>query len=194
MEKIDFINLYKISNFKPLEPTRKAIPSEAFSSAVEQFLDERFVGAISVRTGVISAQPIMICADYAAYFFKMLLTYVYGRVYLNTRIDTDEKGIKITVSADDEIPLTDSELRELIRLARNSGFEIRPDSKSISLTAEFTSNITRKVYAVSILDGRKVMLGKFVEIFCHGELMPAEAPAKSAIRLPQKSTGTKTKR
>ena len=182
MEKIDFINLYKITGSKPLDPIRKAIPSEAFSSAIEQFLDERFTGAINVRTGIISAQPILICADYAAYFFKILLTYVYGRVLLNVRIDTDEDGIKIAISSEDKIPLADSEMRELIRTARNAGFEIHLGNKTINLTAEFTVTATRKVYAVSIIDGKRIMLGKLVEIFCHGELMSLSPVPKVGIR------------
>ena len=186
MNKLDFINLYKISDATPLDPTRKSIPSEAFSTAIEQFLDERFVGAIRVRTGIISAQPIMICAEYIAYFFKVLLSDIYGRVFLNTRIDTDEQGLKITISADEDLPLTDSEMRNLIRLARNAGFEIKPDKKSIYLSTNFSVAATRRVYAVSIMDGRRIMLGKLVEIFCHGELMSAEPKAREPMTQPIK--------
>ena len=186
MNKSDFIKQYEISNAYPIDPSRKAMPAEAFTSAICEFLDNRFSGAIKARAEIISAQPILISADYAAYFFKMLLTYIYGRTFLNAEIASDENGLNIIISADEELPLVESEQRELIRLARNAGFEIKPESSSIKLTTRFSTAALHRVYAVSIHDGKRIMLGKLVEIFYHGELLSADPPPKQEMKIVKK--------
>lgn len=171
MTKKEFIHQHEIANAAPIDPSRKALPAEAFSSAIAEFMEKKFCGAVRVECDNISAQSILVCAEYAAFFFKTLLTDIYGRVLLTVNIQSDGDGLHIFISSDEGLPLSDSEMRRLIRLARNAGFEIRPESSSIELSVGFSPAAVRRVYAVSIMDGRRIMLGKLVEIFCHGELI-----------------------
>ncbi len=191
MTRMDFIMKYEITDAVPIEPSRRAIPAEAFSSALCDFLDNRFAGAIRTRSELISAQPILVSAEYAAYFFKTLLTDIYGRVFLQANIESNEKELCIIISADEALPLADSERRNLIRLARNAGFEIWPDEKSLKLTVGFSSVMVRRVYAVSIMDGKRFMLSKLIEIFYSGKPITSEAPpATHTARAPAKKKNT----
>lgn len=171
MTKKEFIEKYSISDTLPVDPSKKALPAESFATAITEFMENKFRGAIKVSQESISAQSILVCAEYVALFFKMLLTYVYGRVMLVMEISSDQSGLNINIHAEEDLPLTDSEMREIIRLARNGGFDIHPDDRCIKLFAGFEPTIARRIYAVTIVDGKRIMLGKMVEIFCRGELM-----------------------
>ena len=171
MNKQDFILKYSIANAEPLSPTRRFLPAESFSIAISEFLNNRFEGLVRVQYDNITAQSILICAEYVAFFFKTLLTDIYGRAILNIEIASDEKNLTISILCDGGFPLSESELRRLIRIGRNGGFEIYPDTDSITLSTELVATLSHRVYAVSIADGRRIMFGKMVEIFCHGELL-----------------------
>ncbi len=186
MTKKDFIQRYSIANAEPVDPSKRALPAEAFSSAIVEFMEKRFVGAVRIECDNISAQSISVCAEYVAHFFKTLLTDVYGRVLLNINIHSDGEGLHINVSADGALPISDVEMCSLIRLARNGGFEIYPASDSIRLSVGFSPTAPRRVYAVTIMDGRRVMLGKLIEIFCHGELLDPDPPPPQPMPEPIK--------
>ena len=113
----------------------------------------------------ISSNAILVSAEYAAYFFKMLLTYIYGRTFLNIDISCDKQNLILMVSADDKLPLTESEMRFLIKTARNAGMEIYPVENEIKLTISFSKAAPYRVYAISVGDGKRVMLSKFNEMF-----------------------------
>ena len=193
MTKNEFIKHYSITDTTPIDPSRKSLPAEAFSSAIAEFMEERFGGAVKVRCDTISAQAILVCAEYAAFFLKTLLTDVYGRAFLNIDIKSDESGLHIVIGAEDKLPVSEQEMRELIRLARNAGFEISCDSGTIMLSVAFSPATVRRVYAVSIFDGKRVMLGKLVEIFCHGELMSAEPSPEPILTDPINRKGNDKK-
>ena len=198
MTKKEFIEQYSISDTLPVDPSKKTLPAEAFATAITEFMEKKFRGAVKVSQDSISAQSILVCAEYVALFFKMLLTYVYGRVMLIMEISSDQSGLNIHIRAEEDLPLSDIEMRELIRLARNSGFDIRPDDRSIKLSTGFAPTIARRIYAVTIVDGKRIMLGKMVEIFCQGELInvdpkPAPKMPKPIEKRPSKRK-TQTKR
>ena len=184
MTKREFIDHHEISDAVPLDPSRKTLPAEAFASALEEFLEGRFYGAIKVRPNMISAQSILVCAEYAAYFFKTLLTDIYGRALLYVNIESDDKGLNILIGADDELPLNESEMRRLVRLARNAGFDIRPEPCSIKLSVAFSPAAIRRIYAVSVVDGRRIMLSKLIEIFYQGEPMSTDPKPREQMRKP----------
>lgn len=173
MTKNEFIKQYKITNATPIDPSKKALPAAGFSSAIAEFMEERFRGAAAVECNNIPSTPIFVCAEYAAFFFKALLTDIYGRAFVNIKITSDTKEMSILIEVD-ELPITDSEMRDLIRLARNAGFKIMIEKNAIRLTVEFSHVAIHRVYTVSIMDGKRIMLGKMVEIFCHGELLDPE--------------------
>ena len=170
MNKNEFIKQYRITDATPIDPSKKALPAAGFSSAIAEFMEERFHGAAGVVCDNVPSTPIFICAEYAAYFFKALLTDIYGRAFVTIKISSDQKEMSILIEAD-ELPITDSEMRDLIRLARNAGFKIMPEGNTIRLSVEFSHVAIHRVYTVSIMDGKRIMLGKMVEIFCHGELL-----------------------
>ena len=168
MLKNEFLEKYHLSDAVPMDPTAKTVPAEAFSAALEEFIEDRFRGIARVRTDTISAEAILVSAEYAAYFFKMLFTYVYGRVFLNIEIGCDRNGVNMLILADEDIPLTDSEMRFLIKTARNAGMQIYPDGRRIELALPFSKAAILRVYAISVGDGKRVILGKLSEIFYCG--------------------------
>lgn len=164
--KNKFISQYELSEAMPMDPTTRTVPAEAFALAVEEFMEDRFRGIMRVRiTSNISSNAILVSAEYAAYFFKMLLTYIYGRTFLNIDISCDKQNLILMVSADDKLPLTESEMRFLIKTARNAGMEIYPVENEIKLTISFSKAAPYRVYAISVGDGKRVMLSKFNEMF-----------------------------
>ena len=163
--KTKFISKYQLSDATPMDPTIRSLPAEAFSAAIEEFINDRFGGIARVRSRDLSAEAVLVSADYAAYFFKMLLTYVYGKVFLNFDISCDRQGLTILITSEEDLPLTDSELRFLIKTARNAGMEIYPNGQRIELTLAFSRAALHRVYAVSVADGKRIMLGKLTEIF-----------------------------
>lgn len=168
MIKNEFISKYELSDAVPMDPTARTVPAEAFAAALEEFMNDRFRGIARVNTDIISAEAVLVSAEYAAHFFKMLLTYIYGRVFLNIHLSCDPQGLIMLITAEEDMPLTDSELRFLIKTARNAGMEIYPDSRRIKLTLKFSRAALHRVYAVSVSDGKRVMLGKLNEIFFCG--------------------------
>lgn len=171
MTKNEYIIQYGIKDALPIDPSKKALPAEGFAMALEDFLSERFRGAVTVDREVVSAREILISAEYVAYFFKILLTDVYARQLLRINIGSDESSLIIDITTDVPLCLSDREMREIIRLARNGGFEIYPEECRIRLTAGLSPAMIRRVYAVSVVDSRRVMLSKLGEIFFCGELL-----------------------
>lgn len=169
MNKEDFIYQHGIKNALPIDPSKRALPAEGFAIALTDFLSERFRGAARIECDSVSAGAILISAEYAAYFFKILLTDLYARQMLTVKISSDEKNLIIYVGADEPLLLTEGEWRDLIRLARNSGFEIYPEELGFRLTAGLSPAMIHRVYAVSVVDARRVILGKLSEIFFCGE-------------------------
>lgn len=175
MTKREFINHYEIKDAMPVDPAKKLVPAESFYSALCEFLEQRFYGAVKIESRNISARSVLICADYAAYFFKMLLTYVYGREMLYITADSDDEKLSIIILSESDLPLTSGETRSLIRLARDAGMDIYPEARSIRLTLSFSAALTKRVYAISVGDGKLAMLGKLSEIFYCGEPMNENA-------------------
>ena len=168
MIKNEFLNKYELSDAVPMDPTARTVPAEAFVVALEEFINDRFRGIARVKADMISAEAVLVSAEYAAYFFKTLLTYIYGRVFLNINVTYDAQGLVMLITSDENLPLTDAELRFLIKTARNAGMEIYPEGRKIKLTLKFSKAALRRVYAVSVSDGKRVILSKLCEIFYCG--------------------------
>ena len=192
MTKQEFINKYGISDAMPITPSKKGIPAEALSCALSEFFSHKFPGVIRVDVDEVSAQSVMINAEYLAYFFKLLLSDLYGREMLCLAISCDKKELYLNISAESTLPISESEERDLIRHARNAGFRIYPEGNGFLLTAPFSPAMIRRVYAISVFDGRRAMIGKLVEIFCHGELMSATPPPRPKMPEPIKRQTKKT--
>ena len=168
MEKNEFIRKYQLSDTVPVDPTLKTIPAEAFVSALKEFIYERFRGIARVNFDNVSCESVLISAEYAAYFFRTLLTYVYGRVFIDIKVSSDSQYLTMIIDSDEELPITDSELRFLVKTARNAGMEFYLQDNKIKLKLAFSKAAIYRIYAVSVSDGKRVMLNKLCEIFYCG--------------------------
>ena len=165
MNKQEFIKLYKLSDAVPIDPSGKTIKGAALAEAISEFINDNFKGVARVDADVKSTGSVMICAEYTAFYFKTLLSFLHGRVYMNMQILEDDHSLQIIISTDEDMPLTFEERRYLIKLARNAGMEIYPEGKEIKLSLLYSDAARHGVYAISVADGKRVLLGKFYEIF-----------------------------
>jgi hypothetical protein len=170
MDKAEFTLTYKISDAMPINPCREILSADGFATAIEEFINEGFGGIAHVDCDVYSGNSVLCCTEYVALFFKTLLADVYGRVFLEIKMNIEKDFVVIRIEPSDTLPLCDKEMRNLIRIARNAGFNIRLDDGIICLKLGFTAASLRRVYAISPRDGRYVMLYKMGEIFHCGAL------------------------
>ena len=168
MEKHEFIKEYQLSDALPVDPTLRTVPAEAFASALKEFTYDRFRGIARVSYTDISCESILISAEYTAYFFRSLLSFVYGRVFIDIDISSDREHLTMIISSEEELPITDSELRFLVKTARNAGMEFYLADNKIKLKVAFSKAAIHRVYAVSVSDGKQVMLSKLCEMFYCG--------------------------
>ena len=193
MTKKEFINQYEIKDALPIDPSKRAMPAEGFAAALKDFLEERFRGAIRVNSEKISSQYILISAEYAAYFFKILLTDIYARQMLELNLTSNEHNFIMTINADEPLLLEDRELRDLVRVARNAGMEIFPDDCSLRLVAELSPAMIRRIYAVSVIDSKQIMQSKLCEIFFSGEVL-SNTEDVNVLSISWKNQASKNKR
>lgn len=165
MTKLDFISTYEISDATPQNPTLEVISADGFSHAIEEFINDRFRGIARVRCQVYSGSSVLVSTEYAAYFFKILLSEIYGRVFLNINISSDTERLTIEISPEGTLPLCDKQLRQIIKIARNAGMQIISENENLRLTLNFADAAIRRIYAISLSDGRAIMLYKLGEIF-----------------------------
>ena len=165
MNKQEFIKLYRLSDAAPIDPSSKTIKGAAFAEAIKEFINENFRGIAEVETDIKSNGSVMICAEYTAFYFKTLLSFLHGRVYLNISIFEDDDALRMSITSNEDMPLTFEESNYLIKLARNAGMEIYPEDRQIHLSLRYSEAARHGVYAISVADGKRVLLGKFYEIF-----------------------------
>ena len=158
MQKHEYIEHHRLSNVTPHDPSGKILPVRAFTESIEEFLNEHFKGSLKVTNKAHKEEFISLSPEYAALFFKTLLCYIYGRVFLNITISAEPQGIILDIEANDDLPLTDIEKRQLIKIARKS---------AINLSLKYAQSKRYRVYAIS--DGKHRMLAKLGEIFFGGE-------------------------
>ncbi len=178
MNKQEFIENHRLSDAKVIDPLFHLMILSSVSRGLEEFLRANFCGAVEVSSDVNSGKCVLICTEYFSMFFKMLLTDIYGRVFLKIRIEAKEDHATISITSDEAIPLTFEESCELIKIARNAGMEIYPEEKNIMLTVKYTDAGLHSIYAISAATGMRTMLAKLNEIFYCGE--PMSLTAKEA--------------
>ena len=192
MNKKDFVTEYNIRDAVPLDPSSRVLPAEGFALAIEEFINEKFRGAARAHSRVSSYGGVLVSAEYAAFFFKTLLAEIYGRCFLEINLTSDNDKLTILIEADGALPLTDSQMRNLIKIARNAGMKIEVEEQAIRLSLLFSDAAIRRVYAISVNDGRGIMAGKLQEIFYCGELYQCEdKPSSSTHAEPKKKSAKK---
>ena len=165
MNRQEFIEKYKLSDSVPIDPSSKSISAIAFAEAIAEFINENFRGIADVGVNVKSNASVMICAEYTAFYFKTLLSFLHGSAYLNISIQDDKDAVRLTIKADKDMPLTFEETAYLIKIARNAGMEIYPDKDEFRLSLSYSEAASRGVYAISVADGKRILIAKFNEIF-----------------------------
>ena len=174
MEIKEFKEQYGISDATPQSPTLQVMSADGFSEAIREFINERFRGIAHVSLHYVGTSGIFCSPEYTAYMLKALLTAIRGRVFLEITLKEVEAHLEILIEAEGPLPLTDSEMRNIIRLARNAGMQIYPSEGSLRLTMSFTEAAARRVYAISTQDSRRIMLGKLHEIILIPEIFFAK--------------------
>ncbi|MBR3876038.1 MAG: hypothetical protein IKJ25_04595 [Clostridia bacterium] len=194
MDKKQFVKEYNIKDAVPLDPSLRVLPAEGFAQAVEKFINERFRGVARARAQVASYAGVLVSAEYTAYFFKTLLTEIYGRAFLEINISNDNEKLIIEIEYGEELPLAEKQVRNLIRTARNAGMTINLLEGTIRLSLCFSEAAIRRVYAISVNDGRRIMLSKFGELFYCGEDYPTEEMPRRVPTLTPKKQREKERR
>lgn len=146
MKKADFYGTNKISDKRPKDILLSHIQDYDFESALSKFIDSNFRAAAAVEFEHKSCGVIMICEEYTAYFFKLLLKYTFGRKFINIRIDTTDTELNINIYSDGGLPLDYRQKNELIKTARSSGFEVRLTDMGFVLYTALHKNIELAVY------------------------------------------------
>ena len=157
MNQKEFIDKYSIGNIPPSDPSHALIHARAFAEPVSELINEGFRGIAEVNSSVTGSNVILLSTDYAALFFKMLFTYIYGRVYLKIDIIERNSDIIIDVSSDEPLPLDMREVNMLIKTARNAGMTVECIDGRITVALEFSKSENYSVYAGDFFSGRRVM-------------------------------------
>lgn len=170
MDKKAFIEQYNIRDAMPIDPSLRVLPAEGFAQAIEEFINDRFKGVVRASSTVSYLGGVLVSAEYVALFFKLLFSEIYGRQLLEVNITGDSEALTILIKSDSALPIADETMRKLIRVARNGGMQIFPDEDSIRLCLLYSDAAIRQVYAVSVKDGKRIMLARLSEIFFSGEI------------------------
>ncbi len=191
MDKTSFIKEYNIRDAMPIDPASRVLPAEGMAYAIGDFINERFRGVAHAGVSVASYSGVLLCPEYMAYFFKTLFTYLYGRCFAEVEITNDNERLSILIRTEEDLPLCDREIRDLIRIARNARSEITVGSREITVALKFGDAARRHVYAISVNDGRRIMLAKLGEIFYSGEYLSADVTDSRPLPKPTRRVGNK---
>ena len=169
MQQTDYVKIHNILDAKPTDPSSKVLIAESFAAAIDEFLSENFNGSLKVTNNAKTTELILVTPDYAAYLLKSLLCFIYGRTFLTFEIRAEESGLVIDISAEDDLPLADAQLRQIIKIARNAQMDINISHRKITLTIKYTEGTKFRVYAIAFADGKHRMLFALNEIFFCGK-------------------------
>ncbi len=166
MRKTDFYSKYRISEVKPVDVARRTVSASDFAKATSEFLNGNFRGLCSVNSDISESGNIYIVVseDGAAYFFKIMLSYIKADRYVDIDIKIVEDELRVSISSDGHLPFDKSDGLELIRLARQAGFNVNISDELMTLRTVANCSMTFKVYAVS----RQRFASKYHEIFYTG--------------------------
>ena len=194
MQKNAFIKKHGISGAMPQDPSSKVIMANSFAEAIDEFLSENFKGSLRVTNNVNSGEWISVTPEYSALLFKTILCYVYGRAFLSITISTEPEGLLILIESEDDLPLSETEFRQIIKTARNAKMNIDLTKRKILLTLKYSSGNHYRVYAVSFADGKRRMLSKLGEIFFCGPTLTETGKQQESESPTQDPLGTTRQR
>ncbi|MBO5906911.1 MAG: hypothetical protein J6Q85_01995 [Clostridia bacterium] len=166
MKKTDFYSIYRISDTRPIDVTRRTVSVADFACATKSFLNDNFRGLCNVSTDVPQTQHayVIVSGDQTAYFFKVMLSYIRPEKYVNVEVALESDKLTVTVSSEGHLPFSEPDALEIIKLARCAGFHASITNEIISLHTKAEGSMRYQVYAISVND----LMAKFHEIFYTG--------------------------
>ncbi|MBO5206383.1 MAG: hypothetical protein J6K44_00395 [Clostridia bacterium] len=149
MEKSEFEKRFKFENATPFSPEKYLLNTDGFAEALEDFFGKNFSELIELTTDIRIAKKISVSPEYTAFFFKLMLYYIRARAFIRVAVLdlSDELCISITIDRPVELLLRES--TDIIRAARNAGYEITPTESGYKLRVKYTEDYRMKVFARS---------------------------------------------
>lgn len=141
-----------------------------FVNTVTEFLSTEFTGLVDVECKPIwdINACIKICEDYTAYFFKNLLAAIYGRDTVRIEMTLQDDLFSVAIQAEENFKIELSEMTELLRIAKSSGFSYQLSDKELILLASVKRYRQTSVRSMS----KNLLRTRFTEIFFTGGPMP----------------------
>ncbi len=166
MIKTDFYSKYRISDAKPTDVARHTIKASDFGEITASFLNSNFRGLCTVNNGISEGKNVYITVseEGAAYFFKIMLSYIKARQSVDINIALGEDELLVKISSEEHLPFDEADGLELVRLARRAGFSVNISNELLVLRAAAKYSMSYKVYAVSMSH----LAAKYNEIFYTG--------------------------
>lgn len=187
MTKQEFCKKYKIAYNEIVNPQKELLYSHSVAEGIKEFLNDSFRGAVEVCSTVSPEKTVALSTEYTATFLKRLVVDVFGRVIIKIAIDSDEENMMLHISSDEPIPLCEEELHQLIKIARNAGFEFYLTEDGMLLTVKFAEDSVYYIYAISSQSKRR-MRSKLFEMFFGGPLIGEDFDAP-AVRITKRKRG-----
>ena len=165
MDPVNFIDAYSISDATPQRINITVYAAISFAIGTKEFIEENFRGLAEVECEVSSNLSIMISAEFAAYFFKKLLSLIYGKTFVRIRVFTDYTRLNVEIVSPSTLPIARRDMNELIRQARSAGFDVYAADRSISIAAPILKEASLTVYALPTDLGVRTIKQCFGSIF-----------------------------
>ena len=165
MDPVNFINAYSISDATPQRINKTVYTAISFALGTKEFIEENFRGLADVECEVSSNLSIMISPEFVAYFFKKLLSFIYGKTFVKIRFFTDYTRLNLEITSHSPLPIARHDMNELVRQARNAGFDVYAADRSISITTPILKEAALTVYALPTDLGTRTIKQCFDSIF-----------------------------
>lgn len=149
MEKQIFKKKYGIGDHVVENIGKCEIPVRDFADAIEEFLFKNFRGLVEVTGCDLPLDNIIISPEYVAFFFKELLSDIHGRGLLKIGMMKEDREYTLSFYMPKGVELDFYETNDLIRIARQAGFEVYFNDGTMDLTITLKESFSRSIYAIS---------------------------------------------
>ena len=150
MERSLFYKKHRISDTRPKNINVSSIEVRDFAETLRDFMHENFEGAVRVNIKLNATGNIEIVEDYAIYYFKLLVCSIFGRDVINIDVSTDYTEFTVKAKCSSGIFPEREDLYDIIRTARNAGFEITPERDAITIKTKLRPRITIGIGSITI--------------------------------------------
>ena len=164
MKRSHFIEKYRITDKLPFSPDSSVMPVTEFVRESNKFILDNFEGLFDIKYDISSYEHIKLGLDYIIYFFKLLAVDVHARTLINVTYSCNNLDFTIKISADGGLPIEKEEMRELIKTARNAGFDTQKTKDGLLLTKPVLTTTALAVYT-RVIVAPSIIAKRFAEIF-----------------------------